>query len=64
MNRFITQRSVTNDLTGEVVHSETHVIKTTRMDKEPAYVKMYINDIGLWQGLSTGETNKIGRAHV
>lgn len=55
--RFVTERTVTDNLTGEITHSETHVIKTTQLGKEPAYVKMYINDIGLWQGLSGGETS-------
>lgn len=57
MNRVVHQQSVRNDLTGEITHSETHVIKVNRLDKEPPYVKMYINDIGMWQGLSAGETS-------
>jgi hypothetical protein len=56
MSRLIKSSTIMNDLTGEVTHSETHVINVKPLDKEPPYVKMYINDIGIWQGLSPGET--------
>ena len=57
MSKLISERTVTNELTGEIIHSEKHVLNISKLDKEPPYVKMYINDIGLWQGLTSGETS-------
>lgn len=57
MAKLVNERTIVNHLTGEIVHSETHTIQINRLEKEPPYVKMYINDIGVWQGLSSGETS-------
>jgi len=56
MSKIIKTNTITNDITGEVLTSESQAITINKLDKEPPYVKMYINDIGLWQGLSAGET--------
>lgn len=56
MAKLITERTVIDGLSGEVTHSERQIINTSRLDKEPPYIKMYIQDIGHWQGLSAGET--------
>ncbi len=56
MTKLIHERTVTDELTGEITMHEKHVMNVSRLEKEPPYVKMYINDIGLWQGLSQGET--------
>ncbi len=56
MSKIIKTHTVTNEITGEVLSSESQSITISKLDKEPPYVKMYINDIGLWQGLSPGET--------
>lgn len=56
MSKLVTERTVINELTGEVTHAERHIISTERLDREPPYIKMYIQDIGHWQGLTSGET--------
>jgi hypothetical protein len=57
MTKLVHERTVTNELTGEITHHEKHIMSVNSLEKEPPYVKMYINDIGLWQGLSAGETS-------
>lgn len=57
MSKLVSQRTVINQLTGEVLHSEKQVINVSKLDKEPPFVKMYINDIAMWQGLSSGEAS-------
>lgn len=55
--RISTQYTTTDGLTGEILTSQQHTLKIERLQKEPPFVKMYINDIGLWEGLSGGETS-------
>jgi hypothetical protein len=43
-------------LTGEIIQSDTTTYESTKLPKEPAYIKMYINDLGTWQGLTKTET--------
>ena len=61
MSKLVHEKTVINNLTGEITHSETHSVSITRLDKEPPYVKMYINDIGVWQGLTKTETDILYR---
>ena len=57
MSKFVHESTVIDQLSGEVLNSNRSVFETTKLDKEPPFVKMYINDLGTWQGLSQCETD-------
>lgn len=57
MAKFVHESMTVNQLTGEIIESNQSVFQTKKLEKEPPYVKMYINDLGSWQGLSTSETD-------
>jgi hypothetical protein len=42
--------------TGEVIHDKTNVISFSQMPEEPAYVKLYIDDLSRLSKLTPGET--------
>lgn len=43
-------------LTGEITQIDSLIYETIKLPKEPPYIKMYINDLGMMQGLSKTET--------
>lgn len=44
-----------NDITGEMTHSSTMVSYESKLPNEPAYIKLYIEDIGRLCDLTRGE---------
>lgn len=57
MSKFVQTSTKVDTLTGEVLERTESVFNTVKLDKEPAFVKMYINDLGSWQGLTKTETD-------
>lgn len=56
MVKFVSTSTKTDTLTGEILERTQNVFSSQKLDKEPAFVKMYINDLGAWQGLTKTET--------
>lgn len=48
--------SVVNDLTGELLSLTTEITDINTLPTEPNYLKLYIDDLGLLNKLSGGET--------
>lgn len=57
MSKLIHERTVINNLTGEISKSDTFIETTTSIGREPAYIKMYFADLALWHGLSKSESD-------
>ncbi len=51
--------SVVNDLTGEVLSYTTETTDINTVPTEPNYLKLYIDDLGLLNKLSGGETRAL-----
>lgn len=56
MSKFVQTTMKTDTITGEILERTESVFTTVKLDKEPPFVKMYINDLGTWQGLTKTET--------
>jgi hypothetical protein len=57
MGRVIeTRRQIVDQLTGELLYDKTNVIDINKMPDEPAYIKLYIDDLSGLQELTAGET--------
>jgi hypothetical protein len=57
MAKYVNTFSVTDHLTGEILEDTRSIFSVEKLNKEPAYVKMYISDLGAWQGLSKTESD-------
>lgn len=57
MAKYEQKTKTINGLTGEITGLESIIYETRPMAKEPPYIKMYINDLAMMQGLSKTETD-------
>jgi len=51
-----TRQQIIDNNTGELLHDTTNIIDIHHMTAEPAYIKLYIDDLGLLSRLSAGES--------
>lgn len=51
MSSIVRTLRTVDELTGEITHQTTNVFALNKMPPEPAYIKMYVDDIGKLHGL-------------
>lgn len=57
MSRIIEKREqIIDQTTGELLHDKTNVISFSTMPDEPAYIKLYVDDLSRLNKLTAGET--------
>lgn len=57
MTKLVHERTVVNNLTGEITKSDVYIDSTTPVGREPAYIKMYFADLAMWHGLTKTESD-------